>query len=418
MIKLLAGVLVLTILPLGVLRAADDWPQWRGPHRDGHSPDKGLLKEWPSEGPRLVWKANGLGIGYTNVSVVGDRLFAMGDKDDASQVIALNVADGSILWTAKVGKAGAPGWGGFAGPRATPTVDGNLVFAVGQYGEAVCLDAASGKEIWRKDYRKDFGGKLPEWGYCGMPLVDGKQVILMPGGKQGDLVAVDKKTGKLIWQSKDFTDSIHYSSPMVAEIAGVRQYVQLTDASVAGIAAADGSLLWRAPRKGATAVIPTPIIKDDLVYVTSGYGAGCNLFKIMAADGKFSADQVYADKAMTNHHGGVVLVGKYLYGFSDEDNGKWVCQEFETGKIIWSEPKETLGKGSITFADGMLYLRAEDGEGTVALIEATPDGYKETGRFDQPDRSKKNSWPHPVVIGGRLYLRDQDVLLSYDVKQK
>ena len=248
-----------------------------------------------------------------------------------------------------------------------------------------------------------------------MPLVDGDRVILIPGGKRGNLAALNKKTGQLIWQSKEFTDSIHYSSPIVAEIGGVRQYVQLTDASVAGIAAADGRLLWRAARKGSTAVIPTPIYYDGNVYVTSGYGAGCNLFKITAADGKFSAVESYSNRIMTNHHGGAVLVGKHLYGFSD--NKGWTCQDFETGKALWQE-KGKLGKGSIVYADGMFYLRAEDGKGTVALIEATPEGYREKGRFDQPDRSDKNSWPHPVVAGGRLYLRDQDLLLCYDVEAK
>lgn len=399
----------------GSFGATGDWPQWRGVNRDGHSQDTGLLKQWPEGGPKLAWKATGLGIGYTNVSVVGNRIFAMGDKDDSSCVIALNKTDGKPLWTAKVGKGGAPGWGGFAGPRCTPTVDGDLVFAVGQYGEVSCLDAATGKENWHKDYVKDFGGVMPDWGYCGMPIVDGGKVILAPGGKQGALVALDKKTGKLIWQSKELTDDIHYSSPIVAEIGGVRQYIQLTVASVAGIAADDGRLLWRAARKGSTAVIPTPIYQDNHVYVTSGYGAGCNLFKISSSGGKFSAEQVYANRLMTNQHGGTVLVGKYVYGFSD-GNG-WVCHDFATGKLAWQE-KSKLGKGSIAYADGMLYLRAEADAGTIVMIEATPDGFKETGRFDQPDRSEKNSWPHPVVVGGRLYIRDQDLLLSYNVEAK
>jgi outer membrane protein assembly factor BamB len=227
------------------------------------------------------------------------------------------------------------------------------------------------------------------------------------------LAALNKKTGELIWQSKEFTDSIHYSSPIVAEIGGVRQYIQLTDASVAGIAAHDGRMLWRAVRQGRTAVIPTPIYYDGYVYVTSGYGAGCNLFKVATADGKWTAEPVYDNKVMANHHGGVVLVGKYLYGHSDSKG--WTCQDFETGKAVWQE-KNKLGKGSLVYADGMLYLRAEGDKGTVALIEATADGYREKGRFDQPDRSDKNSWPHPVVIDGRLYLRDQDVLLCYDVR--
>jgi outer membrane protein assembly factor BamB len=395
--------------------SSNDWPQWRGPNRDGHSPDVGLLKTWPAGGPRLVWKATDMGLGYATVSVVGERLFTMGDKGDANYLIALNRADGKPLWTTKVGRAGAPGWGGFAGPRASPTVDHDLVFVVGQYGEVLCAEAATGRELWRKDYVKDFGGKLPEWGYSAMPLVDGQQVVFAPGGNRGDLVALDKKTGELLWQSKELTDSIHYSSTIVAQIGGVRQYVQLTDASVAGLAATDGRLLWRAPRKGVTAVVPTPICHDGYVYVASGYGVGCNLFKITASGGKFSAEEVYANKVMTNHHGGVVLVGSHLYGFAD---GKgWTCQDFLTGKAVWQE-KSKLGKGSLVYADGMLYLRAEAKRGTVALIEATPDGYREKGRFDQPDRSEMNSWPHPVVIAGRLYLRDQDLLLCYDVGAK
>lgn len=401
-------------LSIQVMAASSDWPQWRGPDRDGHSSDTGLLKEWPKGGPKLLWKAKGMGIGYTNVSVVGDRLFLMGDKDDACYVIALKKANGQPLWTAKVGKSGAPGWGGFAGPRVTPTVDGKLVFAVGQWGDAACIDAENGKVLWSKDYAKDFGAQRPEWGFCGMPLVDGDQVILAPGGKNGDLVALNKKTGEVLWQSKELTDGIHYSSPIGVEIGGVRQYVQFTDASVAGIQRDNGHLLWRVDRKGATAVIPTPIYHDGFVYVSSGYGAGCNLFKITATDGKFSAKQVYANKEMTNHHGGVIRVDKCLYGFSD---GKgWTCQDFETGKVVWKENSK-LGKGSIAYADGMLYLRAEDDSGTVALIKASPEGYQEKGRFDQPDRSDKNSWPHPVVVGRRLYLRDQDILLCYDILQ-
>lgn len=414
-VRILAAALLLASLSPLAARAADDWPQWRGPNRDGYSPDTGLLRQWPKGSPQLVWKASGLGLGYATVSVVGDRIFTMGDQGDSNFLIALRRADGEPLWKTKLGRAGAPGWGGFAGPRCSPTVDGGLVLAVGQYGEVLCADAATGREIWRKDYLKDFGGELPEWGYAGMPLVDGERVILVPGGSRGALVALDKTTGERVWQSAELTDSIHYSSPIVAEIAGIRQYIQLTDASVAGIAAADGRLLWRAARQGRTAVIPTPIYRDGLVYVSSGYGVGCNLFKITSAGGKFSAEEVYANKTMTNQHGGVVLVGDHLYGHSD--NKGWTCQDFKSGEIVWQE-KSKLGKGSITFADGMLYLRAEAGEGTIALIEASPAGYRETGRFDPHDRSDKNSWPHPVVIDGRLYLRDQDVLLCYDVRGK
>lgn len=408
----------LAILSLFIPRllsaASGDWPQWRGPNRDGVSAETGLLKEWPKDGPPLSWKTTGLGIGYSGVSVVGQRLFTMGDRGDANHVLALNLADGKLVWSTKLGKAGAPGWGGFAGPRATPSVDDGLVFALGQYGEVICVSAADGKEVWHKHLTTDFGGPLPEWGFSESALVDGDQVVFTPGGAKGTLVALNKKTGNLIWQSQEWTDNAHYSSIIVAEIKGVRQYIQLTEKSLAGVSPKDGKVFWKAARKGATAVIPTPIYADGHVYVTSGYGTGCNLFKVEKGS-DFSATQVYANKVMVNHHGGVVKLGDYLYGHSD---GKgWTCQNFKTGEALWQE-KSKLDKGAIAYADGRLYCREEKEKGVVALLEATQNGYVEKGRFTPPDRSGKMSWPHPVVTGGKLYLRDQDVLLCYDVQAK
>jgi outer membrane protein assembly factor BamB len=355
-----------------------------------------------------------LGAGFSGVSVVSQRIFTMGDQIDGNHVLALNPADGKIVWSTKLGKAGAPGWGGFAGPRATPSVDGGLVFALGQYGEVLCARAGDGKEVWRKNLTTDFGGPLMEWGFSESPLVDGEQVLFTPGGPRGTVVALSKKTGNLIWQSKDWIDDAQYSSIIVAEIDGVRQYIQLTDKSVAGVAPKDGKVLWKAARKGSTAVIPTPIYADGHVYVTSGYGIGCNLFKVAAGSG-FTATQVYANKVMENHHGGVVKLGDYLYGYSE---GKgWTCQNFKSGQAQWQE-KDKLGKGSLVFADGHFYCREEAEKGVVALLEATPSGFAEMGRFTPPDRSGKMSWAHPVVAAGRLYLRDQDVLLCYDVQAK
>ncbi len=410
---LLGGTLSLSLVS-NVLAAPGDWPEFRGPKRDGISTETGLLKQWPAGGPLLAWKATGLGDGYSGVAVVGNRIFTAGDKGDASFVVALNRADGAPVWTAKLGKSGPVGDPKYEGPRSTPTVDGNLLFELGQWGELVCLDAGTGTELWRKDLVKDFNGTLPSWGYAESPLVDGANVVVTPGGQKGAIVALNKKTGAVAWQSKEFTDPAHYSSLVPVEYGGVRQYVQLTPASVAAVAATDGKLLWRAGRKGNVAVIPTPIFADGFAYVTSGYGAGCNLFKVTAADGKFSAEQAYANKVMANHHGGVIKIGEYVYGFSDSKG--WTCQDFKTGEAKWQQ--NGIGKGSIAYADGRFYLRREDGPGTVALIEASPDGYKELGRFNQPDRSSKNSWPHPVIAGGKLYLRDQDTLLCYDVQAK
>jgi outer membrane protein assembly factor BamB len=244
--------------------------------------------------------------------------------------------------------------------------------------------------------------------------VDGGKVLFTPGGKKGAIVALDKKSGALLWQTAEFTDDVQYSSLIAADINGVRQYVQLTGASVAGVDASTGKLLWRAPRQGATAVITTPVYANNQIYVTSAYGVGCNAFKITKNPEGFKTEEIYANKNMANHHGGVILLGDYLYGFSDSKG--WICQEFKTGDLKWSD--RGVGKGSIAYADGHFYCRSEGGKGTVALIEATPDGYKEKGRFDQADRSGKNSWAHPVIANGRLYLRDQDVLLCHDIRKK
>jgi outer membrane protein assembly factor BamB len=391
--------------------AGSDWPQWRGPNRDGASPETGLLAQWPAAGPAQVWKATGIGAGYSGVSVANGRIFTMGDAPNVSYIYALNEATGKALWAARVGKSG--GGNGYPGPRCTPTVDGEMVYALGQFGDLICVEAATGKERWRKNLQSDFAGAMMSgWGYSESPLVDGNKVICTPGGPRGTMVALNKGTGEEIWRTKDLKDAAAYCSAVVAEISGKRQYIQLTDASVFGVAADDGKVLWRAPRRGRTAVIPTPVVYDHYVYVTSGYGVGCDLFQITEAAGQFKAEQVYANKVMVNHHGGVVRVGDFIYGYSD---GKgWVCQELKTGRAVWEE-KGKMGKGSITYADGHLYLRGED-KGTVALIEASSSAYKQTGQFAQPNRSELKAWPHPVIAHGNLYLRDQDVLLCYKIK--
>jgi outer membrane protein assembly factor BamB len=280
------------------------------------------------------------------------------------------------------------------------------------WGELICVNALDGKEQWHKSLVKDLGGAAPTWGYSESPLVDGGQVVVTPGGQKGAIAAFNTKTGALIWQSKQFTDAAHYSSIVPAEIDGTRQYIQLTAASVVGISAKDGSVLWKAPRQGNVAVIPTPLVTGNAIYVTSGYGAGCNLFQVAATDGKYSVNQVYANHVMVNHHGGVVRVGDFIYGYSD---GKGLsCQNAKTGNAMWAE-KAKIKKGSLCYADGKLYYREED-TGTVVLVDAVSDGYVEKGRFSQPERSQEHAWAHPVVANGKLYIRDQDLLLCYDIK--
>ncbi len=408
---------LISLLALSAFLSANagDWPQWRGVNRDGKSTDTGLLQAWPADGPTLAWKATSLGKGYGNVSVRGDRLYAMGDGPEANSVMALSADAGKVLWSTKVGKAGKcgpPGWQ-YAGPRCTPTVDGDQVFAVDQWGEFVCVREKDGQELWRKNYEKDFGAdKPPEWGYSESPLVDGNQVVVTPGGPKGAIVALDRKTGAVLWQSKNFTDAAQYSSIVVAEIEGTRQYVQLTAANVVGINPADGAVLWRAARKGNVAVIPTPVVAGNEVYVTSGYGAGSQLFRVTKAGDRFSVDKVYDNKVIVNHHGGVVKIGDFLYGHSESKG--LTCQDWKTGEARWAENSK-VKKGCLSSAEGFLYYREED-TGTVVLVEASPAGFREKGRFSQPDRAQEKAWPHPTIANGKLLLRDQDLLLCYIVK--
>jgi outer membrane protein assembly factor BamB len=307
-------------------------------------------------------------------------------------------------------------WGD--GPRGTPSIDGDFLYCLSGKGNVVCVEKASGKMVWTVSLTTDLGGKVPTWGYTESPLIDGDRVIVAPGDSKGGVAALNKKDGKIEWQCSDLKDPAAYSSPVVAEVAGVRQYIQVTMKGVAGVSAKDGKLLWYQPKKEfRTAVIPTPIYKDSHVYFSAGYGAGCELLKLTPDGDKFKVDKIYDNKNMVNHHGGVVLVGDHLYGYSDGKN--WVCQDFKTGDIVWSD--KSLGKGSVTCADGHLYCYGES-DGTCVLIEASPKGWHESGRFKIPRetsirRKSSKIWTHPVVANGKLYLRDQDLIFCYDVKE-
>src|SRR3989475_319783 len=389
-----------------------DWPQWRGLDRTDVSKETGLLKEWPAGGPKRVWLFKNAGNGYSGPAIVNGKLFTMGTRDGAEILIALNADTGEELWTASIGPLVNFDRGG--GPRGTPAVDGERIYGLGGQGKLICAAVADGKVLWNVSLA-DLGGKTPHWGYSESVLVDGDKVICTPGGAKGAIAALDKATGKVIWQSKEFTDPAHYSSAIVGEHNGTRQYIQLTEQHVAGLSANDGKLLWTAPFPGRVAVVPTPILHDGCVYVTAGYGVGCKLVKLGAGN---HVSDVYDNKTMKNHHGGVVLVGDHLYGYSD--GAGWLCQEFKTGKEVWSE-RNALGKGALGFADGMLYCLDEN-SGAVVLAEASPAGWKEHGRFKLDPQSKIRDsqgrfWTHPVISNGKLYLRDQDLILCYDVKK-
>lgn len=389
---------------------ASDWPQWRGPDRTDVSKETGLLKSWPAGGPKRVWLFENAGAGYAGPAIVAGKLFTMGTRDGGEILFALDADTGKELWQVKIGDLFKESRGD--GPRSTPTVDGDKVYAMNGLGNLVCASVADGKILWRQSM-SDLGGKRPNWGYTESPLVDGDQVVCTPGGAKGALAAFDKKTGKLIWQSTEFTDVAHYVSMVAAEANGTPQYIQVTMQSIVGIAPKDGKVLWKSPWPGRTAVIPTPIYHDGHVYVTSGYGVGCKLVKIGPNN---EVSTVYENKVMKNHHGGVVLVGDHVYGHADPG---WVCQNFKTGEEVWSH--RDFSKGAIACADGMLYC-LEENSGTVALIEASPKGWQEHGRFKLDPQTKIRSsqgriWVHPVISNGKLYLRDQDLIYCYDIKK-
>jgi outer membrane protein assembly factor BamB len=394
-------------------RAGDhDWPQWRGPNRTDVSTETGLLKDWPKDGPPLGWKVTGLGEGFSTPSVAAGRVFLMGNVGKDECVIALSEEDGSQLWSTKIGPAGEAG--GFKGPRSTPTVDGDRLYALGVKGELVCCNVADGAIVWHKNLPKDFAGSVGGWGYCESPLIDGDTLICTPGGKTS-LAKLNKKDGSEVWRAAvKGNDQAAYSSAIIAELGGVKQYIQFMTRGVVAVAADDGKYLWRYDRPAnGTANCSTPIQRDDVVFAASSYGCGGGLAQVSKdSDGKFTAEQVYDTKKMKNHHGGMVLIGDYVYG---SDEGLLTCLEFKTGKVKWDD--RAPGKGSITAAEGRLYYRNE-GSGDVFLVEATPDKYIQHGKLKQPKRSGHAAWPHPVIANGKLYLRDQDMMFVYDLRAK
>ena len=411
---------------------AADWPAWRGPNRDGASKETGLLQKWPKDGPEFAWTFENAGTGFGSAAVVGGRVYvlgarpvdAMGDKR-IEQVIALD-DKGHELWKADIGPMydfSGNRWSG--GPNATPSVDGDLLFALGSQGILVCVKTADGAEAWRKDLVKEFGAEMTSggfgppktgWGFSWSPLVDGDNLICTPGGAKGLFLALNKNTGNVVWQSVGLADPCTYSSPIVAEVHGVRQYVAMTQTGVVGVSAKDGSTLWEHRRDTPypDVVCPTPICQDDFVYV-SAWKAGATLLKLAPDGGKFRGEIVYDKKEIGNAHGGVVRVDKALFG--GHDLAAWDCQDFDTGAIRWKS--DAPGVGSLIYADGCLYCLTAAGD--VVLLAASPDEYQERGRFTPPKRSAHRRptgkvWTHPVISDGRLYIRDQELLFCYKVK--
>jgi outer membrane protein assembly factor BamB len=380
-----------------------------------------LLTSWPEGGPPKVWTATGLGAGLSSVSVAAGRIFTMGDRRDGQYVIALDEGTGRELWATRVGGRHVDEYGG---PRSTPTIDGDLLYIVNTDGDVVSLETATGAERWRHSMPRVFGGRMMSgWRFAESPLVDGDRVVVTPGGPDAALVALNKTTGAEIWRAtvprfgRAGSDGAGYASIVISNGGGVKQYIQFMGRGVVGIRANDGAFLWGYDRvANSTANITTPVVSGNLVFASSAYGTGSALLEISAAaDGRATVEERYflSASALQNHHGGLIRVGGHLYGGNGQNNGFPICLDLLTGQPTWDRVRGAgTGSAAVAAADGHLYFRYQDG--TMALIEANPSRYVLKGTFRIPN-VRNPSWPHPVVTGGRLYLREQDALHVYNV---
>lgn len=411
-----------------------DWPCFRGPDRSGISAEKGLLKEWPKEGPKLLWQADKAGKGYAGMAVVKGVVYTMGARDNEEYALAID-EKGKQKWETKLGPVldwKANSWS--HGPNSTPTVDGDLVFCLTSKGVLACLDK-EGKEKWKKDLPKDMGGIVDDrfggfknfgWGYSWSPIVDGDQLLVAPGGAKGTLAALDKKTGNELWRSKDFTGPATYATPTLATIHGVKQLIYPYKQGVVGVSTKDGSLLWNHKWDEASpdVVNATPVVQGDLVYVSVGHGVGQEGLKVSKDGEKFAVKSAYAEKVISAQLANVILLDKHVYGFHEDRH--WACVEVETGTVVWPKKstKQKLKPAGMAAADGRFYVLNDPGAteaATVSMLEASTKQYKLISSFVLPAASKNRKisggvWAYPALSDGKLYLKDQELVFCYQVK--
>jgi outer membrane protein assembly factor BamB len=407
-LALLAGVALIVALAVATPHSQSaEWPQWRGPARDGVSRETGLLRTWPAGGPPRAWTATGAGTGYSSMAVSGGRLYTLGARGGTELVLAYDAQTGERLWEAPVGRRFSNDRGD--GPRSTPTVDGTRLYVLGASGDLAALDAATGRPAWSVNVLREFGGRNPNWGLSESPLVLEDRVLVNAGGPGASIVALRKSDGQALWKSGG--DPAGYSSAVIARAHGVTQAVFFTARRVVGIDVRDGRQLWEYDRvSNRTANIATPIVRHDRVFVSSDYGTGAALLRLVNGPSGMGAEEVYFTRDMRNHHSTSVLVGDHLYGFS---SAILTAMRFDDGQLAWRD--RSVGKGSLVYADERLYLFSEGG--VVGLAEASPIGYREHGRF-RLETGSAPTWSHPVVAGGRLYLRDQDTIHAFDVRAR
>ncbi len=428
--KLLAPFFTLTLVAVpwaDVLPAAEtnapSWPRFHGPKGDNHSTETGLLKRWPPEGPKLLWTVEKLGFGYSSVTIAHDTIYTAGNidvntatdadakPDERTAITALDL-DGKIRWRFTEYPAFV---GHMLGTRATPTIDGDRLYHKTPVGDVFCLNAKTGEKIWGLNILEKFGSENIQWALAESLLVDGDRVICCPGGPETAVVALDKMTGRTVWKSASAEgDLASYSSPILVEHQGLRIILTMTAKALIGVSADAGKLLFRFPHETMhDAAVANPVFHDGQVFISTGYRGGSVAVKLTVTGDDVTAEKVWGSGELDNHHGGVILVDGYLYGAAHNFNkAKWICLDWKTGEMKYAE--EGVGKGSATYADGMLYTLSS--RHIMGLVKATPDAHELSGRFEIPDLGKSTSRSHPVICGGRLYIRHNEYLYAYDVK--
>jgi outer membrane protein assembly factor BamB len=392
------------------------------------------LKDWPSAGPKVKWKITNLGAGdcFSAPAVANGRIYLLTIVGRDEFVTALDEKDGSKIWSTKMGGVGKnPGGGNdYSGPRSTPTVDGDKIYALSSGGDLVCLKTEKGELIWRKSLSGDFSGKPGNWAYTESPLVDGDVVVVTPGGTSATVVALKKNDGAVLWKSAvpgkggKGGPSAAYGSVIRADVGDIKQYVSVLNSGIVGVSASDGKFLWRfdKPSNKQGINIPTPVFHDGIIFNNSGYSSGGGAAKLSVDNGKVSAKELWFETDLTSAQAvcGFVRVGEHIYGTGLAGKGGMggggtglLCVELKTGKILWKNT--SVGdQGSLCFADGMFYVRGQNGR--VLLVEANPMAYKEHGKFTQAKTGKRPTWPYPVVANGCLYLRDLGTMVCYDIR--
>jgi len=398
---------------------AADWPQFHGPNRDNKSLDKGLLKKWPAGGPKRIWESSGIGEGYSTVAIANKRIYTAGSIDGNCVITAMDM-DGKKLWSKVNGRAWKKS---YPGTRSTPTVTNGVLYHLSGIGNLACLKADSGEALWSVDIMKEFGGRNIIWGLAESPLVFDDKVICTPGGESTSMVALSRKTGKVVWKCRGAGDKPGYASPILVEYKGLRQIITAMSESIVSVRASDGKLLWRYPHKVYfDENITTPIFHEGFIIASGCVRKGTTLLRLEVSGDTCKVKQQWHNKTLDNKQGGLILDGGKIYGYAESKSrsAPWTCIDFKTGKdISRSFPVRSSYKypnGCLTFADGMFYLYSDDGQ--MVLTRATDAGFEVTGKLKIKDPGKRPTWAHPVVCGGRLYIRYGDKLGVYDVKGK